>query len=558
MPVHALASHKRDTAAPWISHGREGQDELRAMTDLSIPRVTNANPSAARRIAWAVLPALLPALLFLLLVISPPLNGDVAAVLSFAERMVGGEHLYTDLIDVNPPLIFLLNWPAALLAAWTPLDGVQALLLFLLAFSALVGWLCLKLHPPRGPAEHVMMLALLPLVLLLAGYDFGQREQIMAAAALPYLFLAERRVSGLHTSSAMVAGITLMAATGFALKPHFLAAPALVEAMVLLANSRRLGVLRALRDPVPWGLAAAWAGYMALIVLAFPAYFGEVVPLVWDYYVGLGHAPWWQVVLTEQLFTATLMTLSLSLFVLWVGTGVFGWLPRLLSAAMLGGLAAAIVQHKGWSYHVTPIWMWGGLLCGVALSRAVDALLPRNLASRAAPLLATGACVALTLLVMRGGEAPWREFNYREGAVGRLSAWLAREAPEGRLLVLSPDIYPAYPALNYVENKPVLRFMSTWLLQAVYATCPPGSAPYRTPAQMNPAETYLFNSVATDFADSPPAAVLVSRDAGIPWCGGQAFDMIEYFTRQPLFAETWRHYRRKGEIDGYMLFERED
>ena len=158
-----------------------------------------ARPATRRAPPWlALLPALLPALLFLVLVLSPPLNQDVAAVLSFAERMVGGEQLYTDLIDVNPPLVFLLNLPPAWLASVTPLDGVQALQLCLLAFSGAVGWMCWRLAPPRGVAEAAMLLALLPLVLLLAGYDFGQREQIMAAAALPYLFLAERQIGRAH------------------------------------------------------------------------------------------------------------------------------------------------------------------------------------------------------------------------------------------------------------------------------------------------------------------------------------------------------------------------
>ena len=506
----------------------------------------------------ALLPAFLPALLFLVLVVPPPSNQDVAAVLSFAERIAAGEGLYTRLIDVNPPLIFLLNLPAAWLAQWTPLDAVQSLLLLLLLFCLLVAWLCMRLHPPRGPAERAMMLALLPLVLLVAGYDFGQREQIMAAAALPYLFLAERRIEGQRTGVAMVASVTLIAAIGFALKPHFLAVPALVEAVVLLAAARRGRLGAAFRDAVPWGLAALWGAYLALIVFGFPAYFGQVVPLVWDYYVGLGDTSFWQLMLTEELFTASLMTFCLCLFTARVGTLTLGWLPRLLAAAMLGGLAAALVQHKGWSYHVVPVWMFGGLLCGVALSRAVDALLPRATALRVAPVLAAGASVALTLLVMRGGEAPWREFNYHNGPVGRLAAWLQKEAPEGRLLVLSPDIYPAYPALNYVENQPVLRFMSTWLLQSVYETCPENGARFREPAQMSEAERYLYESVAQDFASRPPEAVMVARDAHIPWCAGQPFDMIAYFTRHPLFAETWRHYRPAGETDGYLLFERKD
>ena len=55
------------------------------------------------------LPALLPALLFVPMVLAPPLNHDVAAVLQFSQRWLAGEHLYSDLIDVNPPLIFVLN-----------------------------------------------------------------------------------------------------------------------------------------------------------------------------------------------------------------------------------------------------------------------------------------------------------------------------------------------------------------------------------------------------------------------------------------------------------------
>lgn len=539
-----------------------------------------ARPATRRAPPWlALLPALLPALLFLVLVLSPPLNQDVAAVLSFAERMVGGEQLYTDLIDVNPPLVFLLNLPPAWLASVTPLDGVQALQLCLLAFSGAVGWMCWRLAPPRGVAEAAMLLALLPLVLLLAGYDFGQREQIMAAAALPYLFLAERRVEGrgagvagaglvlalpgqwqgggaTEPSRGLMAGAVLMAAVGFALKPHFLAVPALVEAVVLLGSARRHGWWAALRDPVPWLLAALWLGYVGLIATAFPAYAGSVLPLVWDYYIGLGGAPWWQVLLTEQLFTAAVMTLALAGATAWLGTRTLGWLPRLLAAAMVGALAAALVQHKGWSYHVVPIWMWGGLLCGVAAARGADALLTAPLARRLAPMLAAAATIGLTLLVMRGGEAPWREFTYDKGPAGRIATWLESRVPDGRLLVLSPDIYPAYPALNYAENRPVLRFMSTWLLQAVYRTCPADGARFRAPSQMGPAERYLFDGVAQDFTEHPPAAVLVARDAGIPWCANQPFDMIAYFTRQPRFAAMWRQYRQTGEIEGYMLFER--
>ena len=64
--------------------------------------------------------ALAPALAFALMVLAPPLNHDVAAILNFAERWVGGERLYRDLIDVNPPLIFVLTAIPAAMARVRP------------------------------------------------------------------------------------------------------------------------------------------------------------------------------------------------------------------------------------------------------------------------------------------------------------------------------------------------------------------------------------------------------------------------------------------------------
>src|SRR5262245_951842 len=81
----------------------------------------------ALRAAARLLPALVPVLLFVPIVLVPPVNHDVAAVLAFSERWFAGEHLYTDLIDVNPPLIFILNLIPAALAAEFGIDGVVAL-----------------------------------------------------------------------------------------------------------------------------------------------------------------------------------------------------------------------------------------------------------------------------------------------------------------------------------------------------------------------------------------------------------------------------------------------
>jgi hypothetical protein len=496
--------------------------------------------------------ALAPAAAFLLMVLAPPLNHDVAAILNFAERWVGGERLYRELIDVNPPLIFVLTAIPAALARVTPLDGVQALLLCVLG-CCLAAWrLTVRLRHGRveGPVERAVLDALVPLACVLPAYDVGQREHLMALFAIPYAFLAARRIEGLPTSRVLAWTVTLAAALGFALKPHFLAVPALVEALVLL----RRGPAGALRDPLPWGMAAVWALYLAAIPLLFPKYFDFVVPLVIGFYLGNGGLGLFDVLLTERLGAAGLLLAALAAFALRRGAGAPA---QTLLAVGIGGFLSAWVQHKGWSYHVVPIAMASGLVGGLLGARWLDRAMPAGRALDAAPGLAVVAAFALGLLHVRD-ESPWRQIWYFQLRDGVLANELRREVAGERLLVLSPDIYPVYPALNYARARSTLRTMNLWLLIGAYPDCPEGAARYRETWEMSRPEFLVYRTVAEDFARAPPAGVLVAKNPGIPRCGAEEFDPIAYFSRHPAFAETWRRYTRIVHMDTYLLYLRED
>jgi len=517
----------------------------------ALPLAGTARPVAAPRLLR--LAALVPALAFLLTVIAPPLNHDAAAVLDFTQRWLGGERLYADLLDVNPPLIFLLNLLPAAIAAWTPLDAAPALLLCLLGLCALSAGLTLRLLPGRreAPLEAACLAAGIPLLTLAAGYDFGQREHLMVVAALPWLLLAARRIEGVPTGRGLALGCAVLAGLGFALKPHFLVVPALVEGLVLW----RRGPSRALRDPVPWAMAAVWLLHLVVTLVVFPDYFARVLPLVRDYYLGLGDLSWWQVILTERLGTALMLLLPLAVLAfLRPGRGA---LPQVLALAGLGAALFAVAQQKGWTYHAMPVRLLAGLLAVVLAARWLDRALPAVRAQRAAPAAAAVAAFTLGIHNFAGAEAPWREITWSWSRAGQLSALLERHVQGQRLLVLSPDIFPVYPAVNYARARTTLPWMNLWLLQGVYRNCPAGGARYREIREMPPAEARLFHGLAEDFARAPPAAVLVSRHTGIPRCGRE-FDFIEYFSRNPLFAETFRRYRAAAELDGYRLFLRED
>lgn len=496
--------------------------------------------------------ALAPAFGFLLMALAPPVNHDVAAILNFAERWVAGERLYRDLIDVNPPLIFALTAIPAALARWSPLDGVEALLLGVVGCCVLAWRLTARLRRGReeGAVEAAALDGLVPLCCVLAAYDVGQREHLMVLFAIPYAFLAARRAEGLATRRWLALTVTACAALGFALKPHFLAVPLLVEALVLA----RRGPAAALRDPLPWLMAAAWLLYLGSIPLLFPEYFDFVLPLVIGFYLGNGGLGVFDVLLSDRLGAALLALLFLAPALAWRGAGMPA---RMLGAVAAGGFLAAWVQHKGWSYHVVPIATASALAAGLVAARWLDRNLGASRAREAAPLLALAGALAVTAVHVRG-ESPWRQIWYDDLAGGQLAAALRREVADERLLVLSADIYPVYPALNYARARSTLRTMNLWMLVGAYPDCPEGAPRYRATWEMSRTEFLVYRTVAEDFARAPPAGVLVARNAGIPRCGAEEFDPIEYFSRHPSFEETWRRYTRVVHMDTYLLYLRED
>lgn len=229
----------------------------------------------------------------------------------------------------------------------------------------------------------------------------------------------------------------------------------------------------------------------------------------------------------------------------------------MLGVSALGAVGAAVAQHKGWSYHILPIELFASACAGVLACRWLD----RSGASSSARTLRRIAAVcaglfALYALVSR--EAPWREIGYSRGAVAGLTRLISEQiAPGERVLVLSPGIYPIYPALNYAGVRSSSRTMNMWPLQGAYRQCSSDGRRYREASEMGRPEFFVYRTVAEDFAKAPPAAVVVDRQPGILWCG-EEFDFVAYFIRNPLFAQIWSHYRLSAEWDRYRVYIRKD
>ena len=284
---------------------------------------------------------------------------DIAFLLYAAERVLDGARLYVDVIEINPPLIVWLNVPIVAVAR---LLGASEVLLYRVAVVALlVGavlasrWVITRTR--EGQAATARRLAVLMIVFILfvlPRLDWGEREHLTLALALPYVLLAVVRLQSHAVPRAAAAGIGIAAAIGIAIKPQF----------VLLWIARELLVAARARRPSLEGMVVVVCGAVYLLVAAIvtPEYFTLVREL----------GPAYQVYLHNTLAITALLgdgaALAIGSVLVAVGLWRRSTAPELrvtLVVTIAACYVAAVIQQKGWRYHFYPALALGWVLLGV-------------------------------------------------------------------------------------------------------------------------------------------------------------------------------------------------
>ena len=481
---------------------------------------------------------------------------DTGFLLDVAARVLDGERLYVDVVEINPPLIVGLNMVAVRSAR---LLGISDILAYRLGFTAvllgallLAGWRLRRLLPDEIVLRRVLVLLLTFALFPLAGQDFGEREHLVLALLVPYLLLSTERRLGRDIPLVQALAVGLLAGVAFSLKPHFLLLWLAVEGY--LRVSRRVTS----RAPLPetLGIAAVLVAYGIAIVTLTPQYL-ELVRLLAGPYSRFLYDPFFHLLVTGP--GAALSFFALLSFAALRPHARHSELWRSLALGTAVCLVAGAAQQKGLRYHFYPAFALATVVLGVVTwdaGRAIRSrvrLVYRWLAVSVLAATTIVTCMQNATVAMGAGPNPERE---RFEELVRLVR--ARAAGEN-IYVMSYHIRSAYPLINYSGARSASRFPQLWILAAEYLDALKSNRPlrYREKGEMSPSERYLNDAVLDDLREHRPKLLLVLQHArDLPVNGLRRLDYVAYFGRDAGIAQVFRNYHLIADLGDYLLYER--
>jgi hypothetical protein len=482
------------------------------------------------------------------------LNHDVAWYLYMADAMRGGASLYRDVADTNPPLIVFLSLPPIWLAALFHLSQSVAFNVYVFVGAGVCLVVCSQLIPKAWPDAQpetrgllivTTAFCLLPFVRL----DFGQREHLAVILLLPYVWLSA--TSGGRDAGPIASGlIGIAAGLGFAVKPHFAVAWALLEVLVFVRE--RFGV-RTLFRPAFVAAAVTVIVYVGSVLLFLPQYV-EVFNDVRQFYGGLD-SPLSTLVRLPDIAAWIAAAAALAAFKISRDTER----PvMVLFTAATGFMAAGLLQFKGWSYQMYPgraflvIYFIAFALALLQSAPALSAVLRGGIRS---------ICLVIVMGLLATSVRYLAESRNPPGVdiVAPLVELINKQAPHGPIAQISmrTQMYPGFPAANEAGVKWSLRFPTLFYLPGLYENelrLPDSELKFRAPEAMSAMERRYFTEVVDNLCAAPPSVLIIEPPIARAPAGRRSLDLVAYYGQDPRFKKLFAGYAPIGWLGSFTIY----
>jgi hypothetical protein len=234
-------------------------------------------------------------------------------------------------------------------------------------------------------------------------------------------------------------------------------------------------------------------------------------------------------------------------------------LGQLLFVAFSAFFILALVQNKGWNYHLYPASCTAAMLIAFAILR-----LDQKIKKTKKLLLATRCAIILMFLFLIFLKTmpfikPFAESTYplRE-PLNQLIPIVKQHAYGKPIYVFSSSLTPAFPLVNYTQTSWSSRFNCLWFLPNFYTgvTSTAQKFPYHGIDEMDMLERSFLEKLISDIIKASPAVVIVDCTERLQGFGKTNFQYLEYFSQEPRFASFWKDYVFLTSVDTYMVFKR--
>ena len=463
-------------------------------------------------------------------------NTDVAAVITLAERVLDGQRQAIDFIELNPPASIYLYVPGVALARILGLspEVVADGLVFIIIGTGL--WLAGRILARTGVLENFdsrkLAVLIAGILTILPGQTFGEREHIVVAMFLPMLAVLAVRAKAMTPGCWSLFAAALGAGAMIVVKPYLILG--LIPAVVVAAYvARSWRVLVALEN---WIVLATIAVYGAVVVMVFPEFITETVPLVSTVYLPLRNP--WPVMVTE--FAAVPIWEAAFLAIVWLQRKKFaGWSYGLLLVASVGFMAAFIVQGKGWAYHSYPMLA----LALIALAFAVSEHKPPASADDGGRQLGTisafGALFVLTFCWMNTPDT---------ASMSALAGPIRQAKPHPTMLEISSDPAIGQPLVREVGGRWVGTVSFLWITMGGQWRRTHESLPPETAARIADYMALDRRLLVGDIRRARPDIILVEK-APTDWEAWARAD--------PEIAELLKPYSEVVTMNNVLVLKRE-
>ena len=488
------------------------------------------------------------------------LNHDVSYFVHLDRWLLQGRNLGSDVFDGNLPMIWMLFMPAAALAQSGLMDEAAAVrlvfwLYFLVSTALLISVLS-QLRSTDRWASAGWTIAFVLIATLGPGFSFGQREHACVLFAMPYLATAVLRLEGGQGPRLSLSiAVGLLAGIGFAIKPYFVAIPALIEILLLW----RLGWRSLLVRVESLVLGFTVLAYVVTAALLLSDYLRTVIELT--------RATYWAYETDSSVLLAR--------FVRLVQPALYGALIALVTRTwsqqhtvmLMAGLGFAVsyfVQAKGFVYHAYPVLVCSmaflGICLGKALARALTVWRDTGSSLRFV-LMPLVVLLAIPPIKKAHDQVlQWYfEYNIASGPTGQFRQAIIKTvnhyAPtrQAYFFAFSTHPFPGFPTASYTAAE--------WTGRSIVQPLIPALARINEVKDLKTRELvvrageFQRQMVIEDFQRRPPTIVFAERsDAGRLGMNGVQFDDIAFYLADPRFQQIWKHYEEIRPFGPYRVF----